>query len=840
MKAKRHRLSKRLLFALLFAVSLAAAYLHFGIFPGKLKEPALRQIAAYAPFRIDFDKALYLPFRGLRLDSLKVWDKAGRPLFYARSLLVDFKLIPFFREKKIIVSRFTLDAPVYELLMDAPQAPILPPPRTRLSGQIAVPVVPARRKLGIADVQQGPYALLPENIYLEGIDITNGVVVVRKTRGTPPVEIVRGLNMRLGFEKRPLLQFRGSFELGSKPYADILLKGSWDLQMSQYDLLFEAKSRHVPVWFRDFQRGHFIALESGRVHLRARLKKVRDGVAAFRALVELSDARLRANNADYAGKMALDAQGFFNFTHRTFEGTRGSLVLTDVDAANVSRSIPRVDNLTGRVLFEPGLLTIESLRGDYKKVAFHANGTVRSFKELYLSGRIHSDSGLDRVLSLVPDHHQKALKDFRVEGACLAVTSVKGSLRKPEALRMEHKLLVSKTSVKNPAKKVDISRLSAEIFLDNTGYRVRNCRFLNAGKPHSLDAFVPTSPQTAGDLDFQTEDLLLTASYFLDKYHARIEKGTAITRGIVASFTGRVSHFTDPYLDIQGDMETDLALASGYFTEKAPALKNAGLRGTLKSPFLLKGRWSDPAGWDLQADLKAFPLFLKDNLRLDNFEMQVRMKNRVVSVPHLSALTYQGALNAHGFFDLSKPGTFFDIHVRANSLRVEHLLKDLDPRQDKLAGAATFQFSMNGYLNAQRTFRGTGAADIRDGFLFRSGMFKQMGEPVAFVRVEGMEDVVFHSASGTFAIRDKKVWTDDLAVMGSTVDLSLKGSVGFDQNVDMVMDIRYSEDVVRGAEETGGIMPFMIQTAENHISQYKVSGSLKKPEYEKMALSPAR
>lgn len=839
MKAKR-RIPKRILIVLGLGASFVAAYLHFGIFPGNLKKPALEKIGTYAPFRIDFDKALYLPFRGLRLDGLRVWDKAGRPLFYARSLLIDLKLIPFFREKKIIINRFTLDSPVYEWLLDAPSAPVLPVPRTRISGQIAVPVVPKGKKLKLADVQQGPYALLPENVYLEGIELTNGLVIIRKTRQSPPMEILRGLNMRLGFDKPPALQFSGSFHLGNKPYAEVLLKGSWNLRTSQYDLLFQTKSERVPAWFLDFQRGHFLALQSGKVFLKARLKGAGDDLAAFRAVVDLSEARLLANNADYSGKMGLDVRGFFNFRDRSFEDTRGSLTLTDVDALNIAKTIPRVDNLTGKVFFEPDLLTVESLRGDYKKVAFHANGTVRSFKELYLTGRIHSDSSLDRVLSLVPDHYQKALKDFQVEGSCLSVTSVHGSLRKPEALRMDHKLLVSKTSVKNPAKKVDITRLSAEIFLDDTGYRVRNCRFLNAGKPHSLDAFVPTSPQVAGNLDFQTEDLLLAATYFLDEHDARIEKGTAITRGIVASFQGRISHFTNPYLDIKGDMEADLAKASKYFAAQAPALKDAGLRGTLKSPFLLKGYWNDPAGWDLQADMKAFPLYLKNKLRLENFEMQIRMKNQIVSVPHLQALAYQGMMNIHGFFDLSKKGTFFDIHVRGNQVHLQDLMKDLDPKQDKIAGTATIQFSMNGYLNAQRTFRGTGAADIRDGFLFQTDLFKQMGEPITFVRVEGLDTVIFHSASGTFAIRDKKVWTDNLTLMGSTVDLSLKGAVSFDQNVDMMMNIRYSQDIVRGAEESGGIMPFVIQTAEDHISQYKVSGTLNKPEYEKLSLVPGR
>ncbi|MGH7197689.1 MAG: AsmA-like C-terminal region-containing protein [Candidatus Omnitrophota bacterium] len=839
MKAKR-RISKKLFALLGLGALVLAAYFHFGLLPGDLNRIAVEKIETLVPFRISFDKALYVPFQGLSLRGLEVKDKEGLPLFSAKRLLLDIKLIPFFREKKIIVNRFTLDAPIYEVLLDPPSVPSAPAPKTRISGQITVPVAPAKKKLELADVEQGPYALLPENVYLEGIDITNGLVILRKNRNSPPAEIVRGLTMRLGFEKPPFLQFNGSFYLGNKPYAEIELRGSWDLEMARYEFWMEAKSQRVPAWFLDFQHGHFVALQSGKIHLSARLKSAGERSAAFRAVVSLSEAKLRANNADYTGKMALDAQGLFNFAARSFENTRGSLTLENVDVVNLSKTVPGLDHLNGKVLFEPDLLTIESLRGNTKKVAFNASGTIRSFKELSLSGRIHSDSSIDRVLSLLPDDQQKALKDFQIRGSCLAVTTLRGSLKKPEALQTQHKLLVSGASVKHAARKIELTRLSAEIYLDDTGYRVQNCRFLNSGKPHSLEAFIPKSPGLAGKLDFHSNDLLLSATYFLEKDYARIEKGAALTRGLTASFNGRFFDFTDPRVDVRGDMEADLSEASKRFASLAPVLKDAGLKGTLKSPFLLKGRLNDPAGWDLQADMKAFPLFLKNRIRLDNFEMQVRMKNRILTVPHLQALAYQGMLNTHGFFDFSKPGTFFDIHVRGNQIRLEELVKDLDPKPNKLAGTAVFQFSMNGYLSSQKTYRGTGAADIRDGYLFQTDLFKQMGEPIVFVRVEGLDNVVFHSASGTFAIREKKIWTDNLSLMGSAVDLSLKGAIGFDQAVDMVMNIRYSQDVVRGAEDAGGIMPFVIEKAEDFISQYKVSGTLKKPQYEKMSLAPLR
>ena len=88
-----------LLGGLLF--SLFTAYLYFGMFPGRLKEVALEKIEALTQKKVVFDKALYLPFRGLNFENLKVMDKKGRAIFSARQLAIDAAFIPFFREKKM-------------------------------------------------------------------------------------------------------------------------------------------------------------------------------------------------------------------------------------------------------------------------------------------------------------------------------------------------------------------------------------------------------------------------------------------------------------------------------------------------------------------------------------------------------------------------------------------------------------------------------------------------------------------------------------------------------------------------------------------------------------------
>ena len=145
-----------------------------------------------------------------------------------------------------------------------------------------------------------------------------------------------------------------------------------------------------------------------------------------------------------------------------------------------------------------------------------------------------------------------------------------------------------------------------------------------------------------------------------------------------------------------------------------------------------------------------------------------------------------------------------------------------------------FQLKLKGFLTSPRSFLGQGAMTITDGKLWETNLFEQMGH-LPFVNVEGLDKVIFRRMNATFSVLDGRISTNDLSLQSETVSLALKGSVDFDQNLDFLMSIRYSGDVIRGAEDAGGLAPLMVRTAENSISQYKIGGTIKKPTYDKTA-----
>ena len=816
-------------------IPLIAAYLYFGLVPGRLKIYAVRLIEKHLPVKVEFTKAIYLPFKGLSLHHLKVWDKHGLPIFSAKRFSMNVRILPLLREKKIIVSSVQLNAPVYDVVLEKEgAAPPPPPPMTKISGQIPVPVVPDRKKVDISTLEEGPDAFLPENVTLEEIQITNGLVRIRKNKQSPPGEILSGIKVRMAFRKPPLLTFDGSLKLGDKPYATVTLRGDWNLSDSGYNFYFETKSELVPQWLLEYQSNNFLILQSGGFTLESHLQSREERRAQFRAKANLKNAKILLNKADYSGEMALDVAGLFDFESRKFEKYRGALELVHIRVLNLSKDIPRLDGIDGKIEFEPGLLAIQSVRGQYKNIPFEAQGHIQSFQELNLHAFIRTGSSIPQVLSLLPEGQKKVLSPFQIQGDCQAITEINGSLKKASLLSMQHKLLIENGAIYNAEKKIDLKKLTAEILANNDAFEVKSCAFSAADKRYSLSAFIPKKAGAPGSLQLSSDDLRLSSSYLLNEKHIRVDNAKVSHHGMDAQFSGTISDVNLPRLDIEGQAEIHLGRLLPFLADQNPSLKDAGLEGTLKGLFALKGIWNDPLSWDFKTDAKADSLLLK-RMRLQNVDIQIRTRNRIINIPYFHGAAYGGTFGYSGFFDLARNSVFFDGKIYGNAIDLRGLAQDLKSQNKDLAGSLTFQTTLNGFLKSQETFRGNGAADIRNGNLWRSDLFKQMGS-LPFVKVLGMEEVVFTDLSATFDIHDKKIWTENLNLMSSGVALRLKGSVGFDQNLDLLMNIRYSPDILRGAEDTGGFVPLLIQEAEEFISEYRIRGTLKEPKYEKVPL----
>jgi hypothetical protein len=837
MKFQR-RASKKIVWGLAFFAAFFSAYLSFGLFPGELRQKAIQKIEGLTQARVEFSKSLYLPFEGLIFYDLKVMKPGGRLLFSAKKLSFNARIIPFFMEKKIIVDRVSLESPVYEWLLEtSSKKPVLSPPKTVLSGQIPVPLISDEAKVDLSAIEEGPNAFLPENVYLQSIEISDGYVIIRKNSDSPALEHLRGIHLSLAFQKPPVLTLKGLFYLGEAAYASIHFRGEWNLDKANYQFRLEIKADEIPGWLEAYQKKTQIHLDRGRTWLEAYLESVGEEKAFFRVKASLQDALIHLHHIQYTGHMGLEAKGVFDFRTKIFERYQGLLEFIEVGVSGLAGGVPPLHSIHGKIAFQPDLLSIQNVGGQINRLAFEVEGTIRSFRELFVDAKVRTQTTIEEVLALLPEKEKEFLKSFDVEGYCQALTRIRGTILKPAELQKEFRLGIRGGSIRSKDKKIALEELSAEIFADDRGAQISDARFLMGQKKHLLNLYIPRKPLEPGKLRLSSPELGVEAEYHLEGQNIWI-RGADVSYldGFSAQIQGKVFNPTNPALDIQGDLTIDTAKASASLIRQAPALKELGLGGTLRGYFMLEGLWNDPLNWDFKMDGRADPLFLKEKIRLDNFEAQIRMKNKVVRFPYLHAKAYGGTVASSLWLDYSQLKPSFSGKMYFNQVGLGGIVKELNPSLKDFEGILTAQAQAFGNLNEPQSIQGAGAIDIREGRLWKTDLFKAMGN-LPLVKVRGLDLVVFRQLTADFLIREKRVWTENLHLFSDTVALTLKGSAGFDQTLDLLMNIRFSKDVMLGALDTGGIAPFVVQEVEDFISQYKITGTFKSPKVEKIPIA---
>src|SRR3989338_2878720 len=109
----RRRFYKRLFVPALLILVLVALYLHYGLFPSRLKDRVIQEVETATGLKISFTKVLVLPFRGVILHDLVVRGHSKELIFFSRKFSFNVRLMPFLKENKIIIRSILLDSPVY-------------------------------------------------------------------------------------------------------------------------------------------------------------------------------------------------------------------------------------------------------------------------------------------------------------------------------------------------------------------------------------------------------------------------------------------------------------------------------------------------------------------------------------------------------------------------------------------------------------------------------------------------------------------------------------------------------------------------------------------------------
>lgn len=828
------RLPLKLILLACLAATLVVAYLRYGFLPEGLRDRALAALETSTGVRLDFRKALYLPFQGLILEGASVHVPAEGIRFRADRVVLDVRLSDLVRDKKIVIDTLRLDRPFYEWVLHPASAKPQPPPTmTRLTGQLAVPVVGEDAPVTLERaVSEGTGAFLPENVYLEQIEIRDGHVRVLETEGGRLVEDVRSIGLRIALDEPPVVSVEGSLVLGGNEAVTADLKGRWNLDASAYDLLLDVRGRRIPAWLSGPLRSGPVRLGEGPYLVRVRFKNGPEGAVVFRTQARLPQADAALDRLRLKGSVRLDVEGSYDTAALKLSAYRGSAALEDASLSGLADSVPTVDGLEGLVRFEPDRVWSDEVRARAGDVPLAARFSVQSFAQPVLDAEVRVDSDAERLLPLISEADRAWMKGAQISGRVEARSTFRGPLRVPGGLETHHDVSLSAGTIRVPDKQLVLTDASMRAQVNPGEILVREGLFKAGDLAYRIELDYPRKPGGTGSLRLTAPELDVRADYAPENNGFFIRSAAVRYHGLDAQLSGRIREFDRPRIDVNGRFQADLARLGAHAGTRFPALADAGLAGSASGAFNWSGPVDRPVDWTLAIDLDADPLVLRRRVRVGQFKMQLRQQGGVVQVPYFHGRPYGGTLGARFAFDLRRRPVTVESQFFANNVNLHDFLVDLDGKPKSLSGNFSLQGRTAGVLGKAESFTGTGSVDVRDGKLWETQLFKAMGQ-LPFVKVEGLDLTVFRNLAGTFLIRDKRLWSQDLTVTSDVVHLSLQGSAGFDQTLDFLMRIRYSPDILEGAKQAGGLVPFVVQEAEGFISVYKIGGTVSKPTFEK-------
>ena len=315
---------------------------------------------------------------------------------------------------------------------------------------------------------------------------------------------------------------------------------------------------------------------------------------------------------------------------------------------------------------------------------------------------------------------------------------------------------------------------------------------------------------------------------FLSVADAKLRDGpqTAVVEGFAYDVAAGLISFTNGVAHMHPDRVTRLigpkthAMMQAYHFPEVPSAKVNGVIGVYR----------DPSRNDIRFEIVHAPRFRWWKLNAEEVSGTVHSLGSDLYVTNLAARFHGGRLKGHLQFDLA-PGTpdGFRIDAQVEDANLHTLVTDLsDPgRTNQLEGAvsATLRIA-DGITTDQRTWKGSGEARLKDGYLWDQPLFGALSSVLSEMS-SGLGKTRFNEGTAHYTISDGRVHTRDLRLRAPSMGLAFVGSVGFERDLDMVVN----GSLFRSLPLLGPMASIALSPFEK-LFEYKVTGTLDKPKTE--------
>lgn len=238
----------------------------------------------------------------------------------------------------------------------------------------------------------------------------------------------------------------------------------------------------------------------------------------------------------------------------------------------------------------------------------------------------------------------------------------------------------------------------------------------------------------------------------------------------------------------------------------------------------------------LQAQVEAQGLGY-DRWVADTAQFDLEVTGHHLDFTNVTATAYGGTFSGHGaLYPVGRDDHWrYEIKGRATGARLDELLAaTLDETTGTLRGLLDITGRLAGYIGEGTgpLATGTGRIKIRNGLLFETKLFSGL---TAILSTIFPETSLFAQtdARGSFAIRNSRVYSRDIELMGSLFSIKASGRYGFDG------DLRFRVEVQPLRKGPVAALVRLATLPVTRLLEFRLTGTFETPRWRPTNLNPA-
>ena len=798
-----------ILFLILFGVTV---YLNNVLLPKKIKALIVSTLTEQTGKQVTLRSIEFSFFRGLVLRDLVISDRQ-KVILSTRQASCTVFIWPIFK-KQIIVPSLNLKSPYIFL-------------ERRLDGTYNLAQLFIQSAQTTAK-EASLISTLPKNKVTENskftlavyrVNISSGNLVFEdnslKAKFRKELKNIQ-FNLQLGLPVK--FNFNLSAELVSK--LPVIMHASGEYKILSQELVANLTFKDLsPIEFSAYY-GDLSSLISGLIDLQAKIH-LKDKLLQANLILGGENLILIKDNLKAKLNTSLQSKIIYNLETKKLEFNGSG----DIRQAEITglEFLGQIKDLNGKFMFNQNSLIADSLKLQLLGLPFEIKLGIKDFSTQVLNINTNFDLSILPIIAkekfkflLINAAHGKAALSVKVLPDHQGVWGVQGDLILTGAgLKLD--------KVVNP-----IEGINAIIEFSQQGLNWQDVKFSYQKVDYKSSGELLDFSAPKVKLKLSSEDLSFTGDFnLLGKKIKIVEfKGKYLDSQFLVSGDIDQADLAKGQVDLTGTINLELDNLDKLLGTKYPGIKAIVPLGQLDMQFSLSGSILDFKNCYLQAKTTSsnFSLY---GLKTTDLVVDYLQEQGIVKVLTMYMGFYDGAVEGSGALNLNTKDLAYQLELKANGINLGKLKLDTPSKNKDIEGIFLGEVKLNGAGSDLNNLDGAGRFTISQGKLGELNLLQGLG---ALLLAKDLGNIEFIGCSCDFLVKNKFVYTDNLSLTSSIVNLSGPIKIGFDRSLEGALDVQILNEMVPLGGTFKDVTTAIIGKG-GKFGVIKLSGTLTEPKY---------